>query len=263
MTMKLDSRDERLRLTYSLLMTTKRHLLAGVNSSQEKFDGHAEFVQRLIRSMEKAHDLARANIREAQSIQKRDYDMKLREETYQVGDLVYRLNLKSKVGESNKLKDIYSGPYVVVKILTPVVTQVQKRDKVLNLHNNNLKRCRDRHVPVWAQRLRDKLLTGDVDVFDEDLHLDKLFVEKDRRRPVEKKGNSLVNVEVNSDPPVKPVSILSKENLKSLTPKSVAVPKKVNKSAKSVPKKVSFKEVEQTTISGRKSRRPRYLDEYH
>ena len=236
------------------------NLLAGVESSQEKFDGHAEFVQRLIRSMEKAHDLARANIREAQSIQKRDYDMKLREETYQVGDLVYRLNLESKVGESNKLKDIYSGPYVVVKILTPVVTQVQKRDKVLNLHNNNLKRCRDRHIPVWAQRLRDRLLIGDVDVFDEELHIDKLFAEKARRKPAVSKSDSVEGVQVPLAVPVPsnpPVSILSNK-----CRKPVDTRKKRNKDIRSVPKQVSFKP-ESTTISGRKSRRPRYLDEYH
>ena len=137
---------------------------------------------------------------------------------------------------------------------------MQKRDKVLNLHNNNLKRCRDRHIPVWAQRLRDRLLIGDVDVFDEELHIDKLFAEKARRKPAVSKSDSVEGVQVPLAVPVPsnpPVSILSNK-----CRKPVDTRKKRNKDIRSVPKQVSFKP-ESTTISGRKSRRPRYLDEYH
>ena len=140
--------------------------IAGTAFDNEKFDTHAEYVKTLVSSIEKAHETARKTILSSQIVQKRDYDIKLKATKYNVGDIVYRLNQKAKVGESNKLKEVYSGPYVVSKVLTPVVTQVQNQSKSLNLHNNNIKLCKDRKVPVWVTRLQNKILTGKENILD-------------------------------------------------------------------------------------------------
>ena len=169
--------------------------IAGTAFDNEKFDTHAEYVKTLVSSIEKAHETARKTILSSQIVQKRDYDIKLKATKYNVGDIVYRLNQKAKVGESNKLKEVYSGPYVVSKVLTPVVTQVQNQSKSLNLHNNNIKLCKDRKVPVWVTRLQNKILTGKENILDKnDLHLDKLFQEPRHKKQRSDQATTTPNI---------------------------------------------------------------------
>ena len=64
------------------------------------------------------HTLARENLVSTQMRQKKDYDMRLKENTYEVGDLVYLLYSARKIGQSSKLQQILKGPMLVTKVVT-------------------------------------------------------------------------------------------------------------------------------------------------
>ena len=58
----------------------------------------AEYVSRLRKSLMQTHTLAREKLSSYQMRQQRDYDMKLKVNTYEVGDLVYVLDTARKIG---------------------------------------------------------------------------------------------------------------------------------------------------------------------
>ena len=292
------------RLMFGSENTLPVDIVCGAMRDQQQFETYPDYVQTLLRRLDKLHKAARDEIGTSIAVNKRDYDVKLKSVPYKVGDVVYRLNLKAKLGESNKLKEVYSGPYVVSKVFTPVVTQIQNEHKTMNLHNNNLKLCRDRKLPIPIQRLQRKILTGECNVLDRnDLHLDRLFHEKtsntkqkpwtvsalnqkikeqsaDRkildkvvvREPVANSGQTIddnVNIVNSTDASV--TDSISVFNVPEVT-KEASVECKTDdidchtnivdkrKTRGYVKKSVRFDE--RTTRSGRKSKAPRYLDQY-
>ena len=93
--------------------------------------------------------------------QKRLYDLKIHQRLFDVGDLVYKRNTSLKKGEMKKLNPLYAGPFVVVKVLSPALYKVRDQKKSQVLHHDKLKTCEDRGVPLWATRLREKLLKAE------------------------------------------------------------------------------------------------------
>ncbi|CAG2185743.1 unnamed protein product [Mytilus edulis] len=100
------------------------------------------------------------NIQSAQFRQKRDYDTKLFQRTYDVGDAVYRIDSATKVGESKKLRSPWQGPYLVIKVISPVLYRIQKRKKALVVHHDKLKPCEDRVLPKWLKYAKHRLSLG-------------------------------------------------------------------------------------------------------
>ena len=124
-----------------------------------------EYLASLMSKMSEAHQLARENIGEAQVRQKKDYDHKIQQKTYNVGDVVLKLDSATKVGQSSKLKSPWKGPYIISKILSPVLYQIiDKKNKETVVHHDRLKLCRDREHPVWLKRARNKYIDQDIQV---------------------------------------------------------------------------------------------------
>ena len=145
----------------------------------------AEYVTRLRSILSKVHTMARENLVSAQVRQKKDYDLRLKENTYEIGDLVYLLDSARKIGQSSKLQQIWKGPLLVTKVLTPILFEVTGRKKPVVLHHDRLKPCCDRNIPLWLRRKRNQVLGKSNEGFEkvhnnleiEDLHLDKLFTD--------------------------------------------------------------------------------------
>ncbi len=74
-------------------------------------ENSVEFVMELRARLEKCFTFARQHPKEASQRQKRNYDTKLKEQSYSPGDLVYRLNPNKK-----KLEIPWMGPWVVIKL---------------------------------------------------------------------------------------------------------------------------------------------------
>jgi hypothetical protein len=91
---------------------------------------------------------------------KRDYDVKVRVRELNPGDLVYQLDTATIKGKSRKLSPSWKGPGVVLEKLTPYLYRIKLKRAILPANHDRLKLCRDREVPVWAQRLNQQITEG-------------------------------------------------------------------------------------------------------
>ena len=159
------------------------NLMTGIvneNSDQNP----AVYVTRLRSILSKVHTM-NENLVSAQIRQKKDYDLRLKTNTYEVGDLVYLLDSACKIGQSSKLQQIWKGPLLITKVLTPILLEVTGRKKPVVLHHDKLKPCCDRNIPLWLRRKRNQVLSKSNECVEtvqqnpeiEDLHLDKLFTD--------------------------------------------------------------------------------------
>ncbi|VDI57430.1 Hypothetical predicted protein [Mytilus galloprovincialis] len=74
-------------------------LLMGTSHARGNNKQPSEFIRDLKQVMEEVHSIVRENIQSAQFRQKRDYDTKLFQRTYDVGDAVYRIDSATKENE--------------------------------------------------------------------------------------------------------------------------------------------------------------------
>lgn len=118
----------------------------------------SEWCFDLANRLSKAHLHARQNLQEAQLRQKRDYDMRLVEHYYNPGDIVYKLDSITKVGQSSKLRPPWTGPYLVISCNAPLNTiRDQKKEQVL--HHNRLK------LPVKIKIFLCSCIDYAIDIF--------------------------------------------------------------------------------------------------
>ena len=143
------------------------------------------------------HKQARDTLSSAQRRQKKDYDFKVLERKYNVGDLVYLINSSSKVGQSNKLKPIWKGPYLVIKVISPVLFRIKGHKREVVVHHDRLKSCMDRSIPMWMRRLRHRVLDLDETLpyeEDDELGLTTLFeLPQPQQDNVQAQNNSQVS----------------------------------------------------------------------
>ena len=148
----------------------------------------SQYVEDLRENMMKIHHIVRSNLKFSQNRQKRYYDARLNTQRYEKGDVVYRLNEASKIGESNKLKSPWEGPYLVVKVKPPTMIKIFTGKRQLYVHHNSLKISKELELPIWLLRARNNLLnnqdldqslmgTEDFDFSNEDLNLGLLFAD--------------------------------------------------------------------------------------
>ena len=123
---------------------------------------HAEYLIALIERLKQTHALARYALQSTQEYQKRTYDARTKQHTYEVGDLVYRLNATVKKGVSRKLEPVYVGPLLVTEVISPVLYRVEGRKKSAVMHHDRLRVCEDRFIPLWIRRRRHHLLSLDA-----------------------------------------------------------------------------------------------------
>ena len=136
----------------------------GTEGVEMRDENPSAYLTRLRKTLQEVHQLARENLRSSLCYQKRTYDLKLQQNHYEVGDLVYRLNQVTKKGECRKLKPIWVGPLIVTEVITPVLLRVRSRKKEQVLHHDKLKICEDRAIPMWMRRLRHQILDLDTTI---------------------------------------------------------------------------------------------------
>ena len=110
------------------------------------------YVKHLHNILREVHHLAAKKLRIQLKYQQRNYDLKLQETHYEVGDFIYWLNGASKTGESKKLKPVW------------VVLFRVKDHKECVLHHDHLKWCEDCHIPLWLCKLCHSLLDLDTTI---------------------------------------------------------------------------------------------------
>ncbi|VDI23542.1 Hypothetical predicted protein [Mytilus galloprovincialis] len=130
-------------------------LLGTVPCAVGKFDPDS-WVAHLATSLNEVHKLARENLRTSQHRQKRDYDLRLAQNQYHNGDLVYKIDSSTKIGHSKKLRSPWIGPYLVVSDHFPLYTIKDRKGESV-IHHDRLKKCNDREIPLWLRRLRHNM----------------------------------------------------------------------------------------------------------
>ena len=164
--------------------------------------------------------------------------------TYEIGDLVYVLDSARKIGISPKLQPVWKGPYVISKFISPILFEVADKRKSFVLHNDRLKPCEDRSIPLWLHRKRNKIL-NDLDQEDpeneDDFCLEWLFGNEPDNTDVSLPEYCQEKVQSFSDDQVLPESTLGTEQQLD--------------SGNQLPEL-------QPRRSGRERRRPRHLQDY-
>ena len=158
------------------------HLLIGEIETQGL--APAEYVKRLRSVLRNVHTLARDKLESSQCRQKRDYDLRLKTNTYEPRDIVYQLDSAKKVGQSSKLWQVWKGPLLVLEVLSPVLFKVANQRKAYVIHHDRLKPCDDRNIPLWLNRMRNQVLNNESRICEppeadiEDMNLGWLFSDK-------------------------------------------------------------------------------------
>ena len=126
----------------------------GVNHSPST---PGEWAQSLKDQLSQCHRLAQSHLDATQERQKKDYDLrKLLENSYQPGDLVWKIHQARKKGSSFKLENPRKGPFVVVKSSPSLYTIEGQRSKNV-VHHDKLTPCKATEAPLWIRRKRHSL----------------------------------------------------------------------------------------------------------
>ncbi|CAC5385759.1 unnamed protein product [Mytilus coruscus] len=158
-------------------------LLLGTAESNMEINRPCQYIKDLKNALEKAQKTARYNLKAAQLIQKRDYDVTFNHRIYNKGN---RFRYKNK-----KLRAPWQGPYLIEEVLSSVLYKMRTRKRELTIHHDQLKPCSDRNIPKWLKYTRNRLLQGEVDYSlgicqseEENIHdLSQLFREDNDREP--------------------------------------------------------------------------------
>ena len=81
---------------------------------------------------QRSHEIVRQNLIKAKELSKTYYDKKANAASFVVGEKILLKNQTRK----NKFSPIWSGPYVVTRIVCPVTTVIRMRGKERKWHNN-------------------------------------------------------------------------------------------------------------------------------
>ncbi|CAC5381760.1 unnamed protein product [Mytilus coruscus] len=96
-----------------------------------------EYVDDMRVHMEEIYHVARENLKQSGEKQKRDHDTRIIDKPFLVGSLVFK-----KKPFFKKLECPWSGPFVVIKQLSPVVYQIRDSRKSFNIHFDNFDNLR-------------------------------------------------------------------------------------------------------------------------
>ena len=81
----------------------------------------SQYIKELMETLKIAHDIARENLKTTQERQKRTYDLYNNHKSYNIGNVVYKLDQATQLGQSLKLKSPWKGPYIIAQVKTPVL----------------------------------------------------------------------------------------------------------------------------------------------
>lgn len=116
----------------------------------------SSYAQELTTKMQQAHKAARSIMKTASKRMKRNYDLRVLERNYGVGDVVYLLDTAALKGKCKKLCPPWKGPAVIVSKLTDFLFRVKLRNAVMVVNHDRLKPCHDRETPQWIKHWKAK-----------------------------------------------------------------------------------------------------------
>lgn len=126
---------------YELVFGYLPRLPTSITQPPEFHYTYDDYIQDLKMKLNKSYEIAKQNIHESKETNKRYYDKNASREDYQIGDLVYLLNETSKPSTSKKLNPLYTGPYEIIEINSPVNVTLKIKRRNVKVHKNRIKRA--------------------------------------------------------------------------------------------------------------------------
>jgi transposase InsO family protein len=110
-----------------------------------------EYIAKLKEHADKAYEYARKHLQVAAERRKTDYDIRVKEQKFCVGDWVWYYYPRRFKGKSPKWQKHYNGPYLVVKVIEPsnYVLQRSSGANPFVVHADKLKRYYSSTTPNW------------------------------------------------------------------------------------------------------------------
>ena len=102
-----------------------------------------EFVDQLKEKADRAFRIAREQLQTAAKRRKTGYDIRVRRQSFEVGDWVWYYYPRRFRGRSPKWQCNYIGPYRVVRVIEPSNYAIQKSSRAAPfvVHADKLKKC--------------------------------------------------------------------------------------------------------------------------
>ena len=111
-----------------------------------------DYVAKLQERLERCFDLARQNLRQAASRQQRRHDTRVVQHPFQVGSVVYRRNAMRTA-----LEKPWNGPFLITRVLSGCLYQVEDKRKSWVVHHDNLTPCSAEGLPRWIKRKQQQI----------------------------------------------------------------------------------------------------------
>ena len=122
----------------------------------EEYEDIDQFVAKLTRNIQTAHNAARTQLKTTLKRIKRDYDLRgVVKRNYQAKDIVYLLDTAVLKGNCRKLSSPWKGPAIVIERLSAALFRVQLRKSMFVANHDRLKPCKDRKLPDWIKKWQD------------------------------------------------------------------------------------------------------------
>ncbi len=121
----------------------------------KEFDDLDKYVCEFVENVQQAHERARTSLKTSTKRMKRNYDLRILERDYAVGDAVYLLDTAGIKGKCRKLCPPWKGPGVVVSKMSSYILRIRFRNSVFIVNHDRLKPCRDRVLPQWIVKWKE------------------------------------------------------------------------------------------------------------
>ena len=121
----------------------------------EKCENIDSYVTNLTTNLQKAHETARNSLKTATKRLKRNYDLRLLERNYEVGDIVHILDEISVKGQCRKLRPPWKGPGIIIRKFSAYLFRIVLRSAIMVLNHDRIKLCKDRTLPAWIRQWKD------------------------------------------------------------------------------------------------------------
>ena len=112
----------------------------------------AEYVVRQRKRIQESYEYVREFSGKMAMQQKRRYDLRVRPKEFRVGDWVWYLYPRRRVGRSPKWANAYTGPYLVVRVISSLTYQIQRtrRGNMQIVHVDKLKKVHGETPEPWV-----------------------------------------------------------------------------------------------------------------
>ena len=126
-------------------------VLGRPEADREEDESYDSFVSNMAARLEEAFKIARSELQCAAERRKRNYDLRVREQTYNLGDWVWYYCPRRYQRKSPKWQRMFSCPFLIVKCIRPAnyVIQRTKGSQPKVVHADKLKLWNGDPPPSW------------------------------------------------------------------------------------------------------------------